>query len=470
MWRNKTILICLFMLSFSTAFSQDTIVKELKWNEFMQLVKQNHPVAKQADLILKSGSATTLSARGNFDPKLFYEFKNKFYDSKNYYALENGGFKIPTWFGIELKAGYEQNEGYFLNPENNNPSNGLLYSQLSLPLLQGLLIDERRAVLKQAKLFETASTFEQINMINELLYKASKVYWDWQLAYNNVLVYETAIALSEERLTGVKKTALLGDRPTIDTVEANIQLQDRMVNYQQSLVEYQTKTFILSNYLWLENNVPIELTASIQPAVSVATDDKEMELVMAKNMLELDSLINNHPLVKVYDLKLQQLMVDKRYKQDKLKPMVNVTYNPLFNPDKINYTFNNYKWGIAVGFPILLRKERGELQLAKIKIENIEYETRYKKNELANTFKATVNEYKNYKKQLAIYSNNVQNYERLWLSEKKLFDAGESSLFMVNSREMSYINAKIKLNELINKNKKTAIEVTYSAGQLYKLN
>jgi hypothetical protein len=60
----------------------------------------------------------------------------------------------------------------------------------------------------------------------------------------------------------------------------------------------------------------------------------------------------------------------------------------------------------------------------------------------------------------------VSNYERLWQSEKRLFDSGESSLFMINSREMSYINAQIKLNEIINKNKKAALDTEYSFGLL----
>ena len=43
---------------------------------------------------------------------------------------------------------------------------------------------------------------------------------------------------------------------------------------------------------------------------------------------------------------------------------------------------------------------------------------------------------------------------------------GKTSLFMINSREMSYINAQLKLNEIINKNKKAALDAEYSFGLL----
>lgn len=465
MKRSKLLILFTFLLYTSLGSSQNGTVKQLKIEEFLQLVKQNHPVAKQANLVVASSNSNTLKSRGNFDPKLFYDFQNKFYDSKNYYALENGGFKIPTWFGVDIKAGYVQNEGNYLNPENSNPANGLLYSQISIPVLQGLIIDERRSILKQAKLFEDLSEYEKINILNELLSKAAKAYWDWNLSYNNLLVNKNAVMLSAERLIGIRKGAQFGDRPAIDTVEATIQLQDRTLNYEQAKMDYQIKSLLLSNFLWLENNTPIELTENTIPEKN--TDNETKLPAIEKQTLLIDSLISAHPMVKIYDLKSQQLQVEKKYKQDKLKPVLDLNYNPLFKPTEINTQFNNYKWGISFSVPILLRKERGELQLAKIKIENNNYETIYKKNELVNKLKSAFAEYKNYKNQLNICKQNVLNYEKLFLSEKKLFEGGESSLFMVNSREMSYMNAQIKLNELINKSNKAAIEVEFSTGQLY---
>jgi outer membrane protein TolC len=465
MKRSKLFFLFSFLLFACIASSQNGTIKELKIEEFLQLVKQNHPLAKQANLVVASSRANTLKSRGNFDPKLFYDFQNKFYDSKNYYTLENGGFTIPSWFGVDIKAGYVKNEGLNLNPENSNPANGLLYSQISIPVLQGLIIDERRSILKQARLFEDLSEFEKINILNDLLSKAAKAYWDWSLSYNNLQVNKIAVQLSADRLAAIRKGALFGDRPTIDTVEANIQLQDRTLNYEQSKMDYQIKSLLLSNFLWLENNTPIELTENTIPVKNTENENKLPPL--EKQTLLIDSLIGSHPIVKIYDLKSQQLQIEKKYKQDKLKPVLDLNYNPLFKPTDNNTPFNNYKWGISFCVPILLRKERGDLQLAKVKIENNNYETIYKKNELVNKLKSAFTEYKNYKNQLTICKQNVLNYEKLFLSEKKLFEGGESSLFMVNSREMSYMNAQIKLNELINKSNKAAIEVEFSTGQLY---
>lgn len=466
--KSKFVLLLVFVVVCRLGFAQQSNTSVLSLDMFLKMVKQHHPVAKQAENILESAEANQLLAKGGFDPKLYYDFKNKFFEGKNYYALNDGGFYIPTWFGLEIKGGIEKNEGYNLNPENTTPANGNVYSQFSLPLLQGLIIDERRATLKQARLFKELSVYDKINTLNELLFKAGKAYWDWHLAYNNLKVFESAVTLSQVRFDAVTTTYKLGDRPAIDTVEANIQLQDRILNLQQARLEFRTKSLLLSNFLWLENETPIEINESTIPDLNILQQDEFT--VFFQRVKNIDSVINTHPNLKIYEFKIKQLQVEEQFKKDKLKPFLKLNYNPLFVADNFNASFqNNYKWGISFGFPILLRKERGDLHLTKIKIENTVYENKIKRVEILNKTKAGLNEYNNYQLQSNIYNKNVSNYEKLWLSEKKLFDNGESSLFMINSREMSYINAQLKLNEIINKNKKAALETTYLFGVLNML-
>ncbi len=64
--------------------------------------------------------------------------------------------------------------------------------------------------------------------------------------------------------------------------------------------------------------------------------------------------------------------------------------------------------------------------------------------------------------QANLYVQTVDNYSKLLTGERKKFDAGESSLFMVNSREVGYINSQIKYNELVTKNKKAKLLTDYT--------
>ena len=120
-------------------------------------------------------------------------------------------------------------------------------------------------------------------------------------------------------------------------------------------------------------------------------------------------------------------------------------------------------------FPLFLRKERGDLMSVKLKIQQSQLELDYKKNEISNKIKMSQNDIQYSNNQLDIFKNNIKNYEALWVAEKRLFDNGESSLFMINSRENTFINARIKLNDYNYKYNKSVLELFYAKGQLQNL-
>jgi outer membrane protein TolC len=68
--------------------------------------------------------------------------------------------------------------------------------------------------------------------------------------------------------------------------------------------------------------------------------------------------------------------------------------------------------------------------------------------------------------QIELYRQTVIDYNRLLEGERSMFEAGESSLFMVNSREVGYLKARLKLIELMSKNQKARLTANYVYGIL----
>jgi hypothetical protein len=77
-----------------------------------------------------------------------------------------------------------------------------------------------------------------------------------------------------------------------------------------------------------------------------------------------------------------------------------------------------------------------------------------------------LNEWETLEGLVELYQQTVQDYLGLLNGERQMFNAGESSLFMVNSRELGYINAQLKLIELLAKNHKAELKTLYSFGLL----
>lgn len=450
--------------STSNAQQPDTV---LTFEEFSKRVGEHHPLAMQARLRSSFGEASLLQSRAGFEPKAGADVDQKYFSGDKYYSLIDAGLKVPTWFGVELKGGYELNEGKYLNPEHKVPDAGLWYAGISVPLGQGLFIDERRAALRKAQIYAQSTQAEQKAMLNDLLYEAGKTYWKWFESFNKLLVYQEAYTTADLRLKAIQRSAELGDRPYIDTLEASIQVQNRLVSLWDAELEYQNSTAQLGVFLWQDGNIPLELEDNTTPPSSQTMNSTEVRTDLVGQM---DSLINSHPQFLMYNYKMQELEVERRWKQEQLKPTVDLNYNAIAEPingDVMeNYSINNYKWGVSFSMPILLRKERAGLQMAKLKLTETELQQSTKKAELQNKAINTIKEWNTTANQVNQYKKTTQNYNQLLQGENRLFNVGESSLFMINSREMAYINAQIKLVELMAKNQKAELATQHALGVL----
>ena len=88
---------------------------------------------------------------------------------------------------------------------------------------------------------------------------------------------------------------------------------------------------------------------------------------------------------------------------------------------------------------------------------------------LFNNYKAYINEYLALQEQALIFESAVTNYQRMFEAEIRLFQIGESSLFIVNAREQALINARIKYLELLVKSQKAYYTILYYAGLMADL-
>ena len=463
---DKLIVVLIIFFSFNAVAQPDSTVV-LSYQDFINIVVSEHPFAKTADIKINEGEAALLYAKGAFDPKVYTVVGQKYFNGDQYYSKIDGGLKIPTWFGIELQGGYEQNKGTYLNPENNTPNSGLLYGGISVTAGQGLLIDKRRAELKKAHLFQQVSKLERQIILNDLVFTAGTTYWSWFKSYNTLLVFNEATRLAEERFDAVKSGANFGDRPAIDTLEARIQVLNRTLGLQQAEVDFKNASVLLSIYLWADGVVPLEIADGTIPE---SIENIEAIGTNPSFLLQIDSMINNHPALNQSRYAIDQLEIDQRLKRNQLLPVVNLKYNPITEyvggESFGNFSANNYIWGLEFQMPILLRKERGSLSLTALKIkednlklDNMQEVVRYKVISAWNYWNAT-------KDQIDLYAETVENANNLLEGERRLFNLGESSLFMVNSREVGYINTQLKFIELLTKNRNAELATVYELGNL----
>ncbi len=450
----------------SSYLCQDSTI--LSFDKFIKIVKEHHPLMVVANNKIREGIANQTLARGGFDPTLYGNLDQKYFDDKQYYSTLYTGLKIPTWFGVTLDAGYEQNRGVFLSPENTVPDEGLWFAGISVPLGKGLVIDKRRTDLRQASIYLQSTQAERNNMVNELILRASSTYWEWFSSFYNYQVYQEAVTNATFRLQAIKQSAFLGDRPLIDTLEASIQLQDRQINLLEANMNLMKNQAMLEVFLWADGKTPLELDEKTIPE---SKNDILIKNIDPSIETQINTIVENHPIAYIYQFKIEKMSLTRKLKAENLKPEINLKYNPLAenqnNNPLSNYSINNYKWGASFYFPIFIRKERGDLQKYKIYEENAQLDFVNKLQELTYKVNVELVNLENTSSQIDIYISNVSSYKKLLDSELVLFQNGESSLFMINSREIKYIESQIKWISSISKNQNAVVKLKYALGTLY---
>jgi len=440
---------------------QSQTLDSLSYAEFLGYVKQYHPVAKQADLLLESGQASLMKARGGFDPKLEADFNEKDYKNTEYYERLNATFKVPTWYGIELKANFEENTGYYLNPENTVPDDGLFSAGIGFSLGQGLLMNKRMADVKKAKFFKAQTQAERNLQVNQILYDASIAYFDWLQAYNETKIYERFLKNASIRFEGVRSSVLAGDKAGIDSLEAGIVVKNRSLELEQAKVKLLKTRLEASNFIWL-NNTPVDINQTVSP---MTTLEEEIDVVLGINTIQSYN-VDNHPKLLALGSKIDGLDVDRQLKANKLLPVIDAQYNFLSEtPDQANsFNASSYKATINVAFPLFLRKERGDLKLSKLKLQDAQFTFADTQLQIKNKIEAITQELESYKTQNKLIKTIVADYQTLLSAEERKFSFGESSVFLINSRENKLIESQVKAIKLNNKFNVTKAKLFNSLG------
>ena len=463
--RSKYLLVLIAVLLSVSSMAGDSTHHVLTKDDFINIVKLYHPIAKQADIQVERAKANLQQSRGAFDPEIGTTLDRKTFDGKLYYSYFKPELTIPTWYGIDLKAGVEEIVGSRVSSESTLGQTS--YIGVKVPANQ-LLFDKRRAALRQAQALQLQTAEERKLAVNNLLYDALAVYWNWVEKYCSYRIISSAVAVGEERVRFVKLEFEQGLRPAIDTTEAITQLQTFYFQESAMLLAFRNAGIELSNYLWLENNTPVEWSDFILP------DTTDFEKAAAiPDLNSLLSALDEHPKLRSINNKMDILEIEKKLKAQSLMPKLSLSGNILskgYNyPQELNLPLleNNHKVGFSFVMPVFLKDARGAYNVAKLKILETDLERNNNRLQIENKTRSYYNELLAVRQQLNIMTSTNINFIKLYQGERIKFENGESSLFLLNARQSKVLETAQKLIELKAKWQKVYVSLLWASGTLY---
>ena len=426
--------------------------KTLHIDNTLDIVRKYHPIIKQSFLQNEMSKNELLATKSVFDPSFQMNTEEKTYDNKLYYRFNNTELKIPLWYGIDIKAGTENNIGERIVPSLT--INNSAFVGVSLEPFRGIMVDKRNSIVKQAKNFVELTKNEQLLVVNDLLLETTSAYWNWVNAYyiNTILI--RSVQNNKERYEVVKKSFFAGDRAAIDTTEAHTQLQTFEIMQNQAALDLQKARLELSNYFWTANGMPYELEEDILPLSNFELN-KISNIELGKLEELVDKAIRTHPKIKMTNNKSAILDIEKRLKTIELFPSLKLNYNALENNlSRISSNFNtsnNTKYGVTLTMPLFQRQARGELAKTKNKIDELDWNIKYITLEIENKVRGSFAEFYALKQQVKTNEGILNANKLLFDTENIKFQIGESSLFLINNRELKFIETEQKQIALISK-------------------
>lgn len=460
--RNRFFLITLFVVFGFYLKSQTAI----SYNDYILSIKANYPLVKRAGNLVDQANYNYNAARGNYDPTINAAYENKFYNSKNYFSVMHAELKQPLFTNQSINIGYDYGQGNYLDPSNVTSLQGTPFVGVEASLLQGMLFDKRRAEVLKAKQYKTYYEAEKDNIMNQILFEASNNYADWVFAEKELQLYEYFMQLAYKRYVAMVVLSSIGEKAAVDSIEAALLYQGRMIEYQTVKVDNQKMQNRVISFSWKNETQPTPYDTSLTTKDSLENYFSRAESLMDN---EIKNTVVNNPLLKKYESAQKILAIDKRLKAEMIKPKLDVKYNFLnsdASPYLTDFSINNYKWGAKFSMPLLLRTSRNEFKISKLNLENNQLELSNKQNEIDLKVNVLKQALLLVKTQIVASEKNVSYSKQLLEAEKLKFENGESSLFLLNTRETKWLESELKLAEYRTKYMKLSFEMIYLKGSM----
>ena len=417
---------------------------------FLEQVRANHPLMRRAATLQEIAEARELEARGAFDPTVGATWKDKMYAGTAYETQGGPELRWETPVGIGVQAGWNTAQGERLDASDYVPEGGLWSLAGTVRLGRGMWTDKRRATLAKAQAMVGVGEAERVLAENDVLLNASADYWRWYQMFLVVEVAREAEELANDRLMWSRERLGSGEGAAIDTLEAHWNWVTRRAERAANEGKWVKARANVDRWLWAKDWTPAALPEEAIPAPSRMTAEEIMptQLWAEGDPLAVDAIWATHPYHQFYTSKGEALGADVRFRREMLKPQIDGTFgvfSPVLPGSEEWATPNwdaNHRMELKVSMPLFLRSERGALNVAKLSQE----QTMLDVQDVQATWKAQV---RGTAQRLPLLREQQVNTQRavdlarqLLAAEQTKFELGESSLFVVNSRENALLKAQ----------------------------
>lgn len=416
----------------------------LTLDEVLRVSARAAPQIIEALARVRSAEGRALTADGAFDTVFEAEGRSRalgYYDGSVASASasqplgNNGGY---------VYGGYRVSRGTFPIYEDQNYTNrlgevkvGALYS-----LLRDRLIDERRTRRTLASADIDIARFEREAVAIGVQRRAVDAYQNWAAAGLRLRAYRDLLALSESRRGGIARQVQLGARADILLVENDQNLVRRRALVVRAEGDFQAAANALSLYYRDEAGDPAVVGAERLPAdaAALAGVTRAARLNFERRRPDLQVLLT----------RIDQGAARIALAQNDLRPRLDLR-------GELGKDIGAEGFGgpsrtpleAAVGFrfslPLQNRAAKGKLIEARAEMDALTARSRFLRDQIMIEVEGLSINIDAAEKLVRIAAQELELAERLAVGERRRFELGSSDFFLVNQREETANDARVRL-------------------------
>ncbi len=338
----------------------------------------------------------------------------------------------------------------------NSSSFGTSFTQ---PILRGRKIDNNRRQIRIQRKRISQSDADFRRQTIEIISQVQQGYWDLVFALRDQQNRVANLNLSKENLRRIEAQISAGSAAPLARAEVETELANResdliLATQQVEISENRLKQLLLhdpSADEWTSQYIPTD-----SPVFS--TDTIDLNLAMKDAMdnrpelrrLKLESEVNKIDIEYFKDRTKPQLDFNSTISLDGLANSQNATGLPtyltggygqslqnLFRSDALNYSA-----GVTISFPLRNQTAKADLATARLQQERIGSQTRSQEQLVVAEVRNAVQAVESSRQRVFAARRARVNAEKQLEGERKLFENGRSTTFLLFQRENTLTNAR----------------------------
>lgn len=400
-----------------------------------------HPTLRGLDARVDAAEGARFAAEGGFDPLLTARGSAT---ALGYY--EYGRFDTmlqqptPLW-GLTVFAGWRIGRGfnrdlpdYYRYDETLDA--GELRGGVTIPLLRDGWIDGRRATLARAEHGVDAAEEELEGRRLRIRLAATEAYLRWANAGQRHLVAVRLFELASQRDAQIASRVRAGMIPALESLENRRVMLERATALVATSRAIERSAIQLSLYLRDESGAPVVAPSTRVPSAlgspdAPPADDAAVQAAWASRpeLARLGHLVSQAEVA--VDLARNQVL-----------PRLDVTLTGSGDLGTTNDPATAYQYGrpvaegvVSLQFPLALREGRGRLDAAEAELRAIETDLDLARDTVAVEVRDALSAFRAAVRARSVAEQSAEVALAVAEAERARFEAGLSTLFLVNQRE-----------------------------------